>query len=103
MLPARGAVVAEVAEEFAALGDGVPAEGGVGLAGEERLAEREEFLSDRGEVLDEGECRTSRTFGLARSASSHVRSSSHENSSSRGPSTCVGGFSKRQNSGVGAR
>lgn len=42
-------------------------------------------------------------FGLARRASSQKRSSSQENSSSRGPSTCVGGFSNRQNSGVGAR
>ncbi|CAM5622443.1 hypothetical protein SRIMM317S_05231 [Streptomyces rimosus subsp. rimosus] len=42
-------------------------------------------------------------FGLARSASSQKRSSSQENSSSRGPSTSTRGFSKRQNSGVGAR
>ncbi len=42
-------------------------------------------------------------FGLARSASSQNRSSSQENRSSPGPSTCDGGFSKPQNSGVGAR
>ncbi len=42
-------------------------------------------------------------FGLPRSASSQKRSSSQENCSSPGPSTCVGGFSNRQNRGVGAR
>lgn len=42
-------------------------------------------------------------FGLARRASSQKRSSSQENSSSRGPSTCVGGFWKRQKSWAGAR
>lgn len=41
--------------------------------------------------------------GLARSARWQNRSSSQENSSSRGPSTWVGGFSKPQKSGVGAR
>ncbi|CAO0829127.1 hypothetical protein SMICM17S_11939 [Streptomyces microflavus] len=49
-----------------------------------------------------GECRHSSTFGLARSASSQKRSSSHENCSGPGPSICAGGLSKRQNSGVGA-
>lgn len=42
-------------------------------------------------------------FGLARSARTQNRSSSQLNCSSAGPSTCVGGFSKRQNSGAGAR
>ncbi|SCD79200.1 hypothetical protein GA0115245_11688 [Streptomyces sp. di188] len=42
-------------------------------------------------------------FGLPRSASSQKRSSSQLNCSSAGPSTCVDGFSKRQNRGVGAR
>lgn len=41
-------------------------------------------------------------LGLARRASSQKRSSSQENCSAAGPSTCVGGFSKRQYSGVGA-
>jgi hypothetical protein len=41
-------------------------------------------------------------LGLARSASSQKRSSSQLNCSSAGPSTCVGGLSKRQNSGAGA-
>ena len=41
-------------------------------------------------------------FGLARRASSQKRSSSQLNCSSAGPSRCVGGFSKRQKSGVGA-
>lgn len=50
-----------------------------------------------------GECRHSSTLGLLRSASEQNRSSSQENCSSAGPSTCVGGFSKRQYSGVGAR
>lgn len=42
-------------------------------------------------------------FGLARSARAQKRSSSQLNCSSAGPSTCVGGLSKRQKSGVGAR
>ncbi len=42
-------------------------------------------------------------FGFARRASSQKRSSSQLNCSSPGPSTCVGGFSKRQYSAVGAR
>lgn len=50
-----------------------------------------------------GECRHSRMFGLARSARVQKRSSSQLNCSSAGPSTCVGGFSKCQKSGVGAR
>ncbi|MGX1031405.1 hypothetical protein RKD38_006086 [Streptomyces ambofaciens] len=50
-----------------------------------------------------GECRHSRMFGFARRASSQKRSSSQLNCSSPGPSTCVGGFSKRQYSAVGAR
>lgn len=41
--------------------------------------------------------------GLARRANSQKRSSSQLNCSSAGPSTWVGGFSKRQNRGVGAR
>lgn len=41
-------------------------------------------------------------LGLARSASSQNRSSSQENCSCPGPSTCRGGLPKRQKSGVGA-
>lgn len=49
VLPARGAVDADVRDEFGALGGRVPGEGGVGPAGEEGLPEGEEFLAHRGQ------------------------------------------------------
>lgn len=72
------------------------------LAGEERVAQGEEFTAGVVDVLDEGEWRHSRMLGLARRASSQKRSSSQLNCSSAGPSMCVGGLSKRQKRGVGA-
>ncbi len=54
MLPARGAVDADVREELAALGGRVPAEAGVGPAGEEGPAEGEQFLADRGDLFHQG-------------------------------------------------
>lgn len=103
VLPARGSVDADVREEFAALGGGVAAEAGVGPAGEERLAQGEEFPADRGDVLHERGVQALQDVRIGAQGqfaealqlpgellvprALHVR----------------GGFSNRQNSGVGAR
>src|SRR6266508_4317450 len=47
--------------------------------------------------------RHSRTVGFDCRARTQKRSSSHEKRSDSGPSTCLGGFSKRQNMGVGGQ
>lgn len=103
VFPAGRSVEADVGFQLLALAQRVARERLVDLAGEERAAQGEEFTAGVVDVLDEGEWRHSRMLGFARRASSQKRSSSQLNCSSAGPSMCVGGLTKRQKRGVGAR
>jgi hypothetical protein len=88
VLPARGAVLADIGLQLLVLAQRVAGERLVRLAGEERLAEGQEFAPGVVDVLDE---RGVQTLQDVRVGAQRERAEP------------LGGFSNRQNSAVGAR
>ncbi len=103
VLPARGTVGADVGVQLAALAVGVPDEGLVDPAEEERVAQRQQLAAGGVGVLDERGVQALQDVRVAAQGQLAEALQFPAELLIGRPSTCVGGFSKRQNKGVGAR